>query len=223
MVKASIPNHGGRTHEPSVSVRSVPCVKYGGGGRVRVLASETCVLNGTVSAAGVGAIGDDEEHSSAGAGGTVWISCRTVRQPDTAGGGSEKAVVIDELGLEEGEIRFSRIVASGGCCERCACGGGGRVLTEVVDGLPPRRVLVSGGCHKSTEAGACQCGSAGTWAFLRLPSARHRPARRTGFLLRSRGVIVFTQEQVTAIQRRHSIRHNQLNTHTHTLKLTGTR
>ncbi|CAK0837263.1 unnamed protein product [Prorocentrum cordatum] len=169
-----------------------------GGGRVRVAAQEL-TLNGTVSAAGVGPenIGDDEERddTAAGSGGSIWITCRSLVQLTSQGNATSNTT--PPILLRSGS---GRIVATGGSCAGCLCGGGGRVVTEFAHGTAPRHVLVSGGCWRSTTALAhestvyhhaaplseCACGSAGTWVLRKqsgsrrsrspgLPSARGLP------------------------------------------------
>lgn len=173
-----------------------------GGGRIRVVAHESLVLNGTISAAGAASAEAAESSSgeepgpAAGAGGSVWISTLTVVQPGARLGGvmatatptgSGPVDFVDEMDFSDVWIPPlpGGIIAEGGCCPRCLCGGGGRVLTEISsDGNPPRRVVVAGGCWRApadageSEGGGqsqeCRCGSAGTWAVRRYPVSKKR-------------------------------------------------
>lgn len=165
-----------------------------GGGRIRIIAAESLLLNGTVSACGRGpedAEAEGQAGAAAGSGGSIWISAGSIREPGAvpaaavASHGVGEVDFVDELGAPEEAPgpRSGSVLALGGCCARCLCGGGGRVLMELAEGAP-RHVIVAGGCWR--EAGRageeCRCGSAGTWVLRRSSPAgkRRAPAKLKG-------------------------------------------
>lgn len=143
-----------------------------GGGRLRVI-SESLVLNGTLSASGIAPddADDDDEGPACGSGGSIWISSSIISQPSSppaAVGNTGEVDFVEDLGSGASSVQKGRVLAVGGCCRRCLCGGGGRVLTEVSSGTIPRNVIVAGGCFRDAlkmDGEGCRCGSAGTWTF----------------------------------------------------------
>ncbi|CAE7394509.1 unnamed protein product [Symbiodinium natans] len=143
-----------------------------GGGRIR-LNAETLVLNGTLSASGVAPDdADDDEGAACGSGGSIWIVSNIITQPSSqpaaVGNTTGEVDFVEDLSTGASAIQKGRILAVGGCCRRCLCGGGGRILTEVHSGSVPRNVIVAGGCFREAlkmDGEGCRCGSAGTWTF----------------------------------------------------------
>ncbi|CAE8703499.1 unnamed protein product, partial [Polarella glacialis] len=71
-----------------------------GGGRLRIIAGQSVVLNGTLSAAGRGPDeADGDESAACGSGGSIWISCRNLVQP-----GSTPVAAIATVG--DGAVDF---------------------------------------------------------------------------------------------------------------------
>ncbi|CAK0862452.1 unnamed protein product [Prorocentrum cordatum] len=195
--------HGEPLAPWSMGRAGVAALRGAGGGRVRIATQGPFVLNGTVSTAGAGpegAGGEERDDVAAGSGGSIWVTCESLVQPGAVAvetrasqGNISGDVDFVDLGRDAGSgdaaggdvlARSGRIVAAGGSCAGCLCGGGGRVLVEVFEGPAPRHVLVSGGCWRAaaTEvdsvapASGCACGSAGPWVLRRQP----RPKKSTG-------------------------------------------
>lgn len=165
-----------------------------GGGRVRILARDVLQLNGTVSACGKGPEETDPEllaGAAAGSGGSIWITARAIREPGVVPTatittlGSGAVDFVDELeGKEAGSKFGGGIMAIGGSCARCLCGGGGRVLIEASEGSAPRHVVVAGGCWRDASKNLgdeCRCGSAGTWVWRKAGGDKRRRAISTAF------------------------------------------
>lgn len=164
-----------------------------GGGRVKIVAT-TIQLNGTLSASGTAPDDADEEGGSCGSGGSIWIDSPNIIQPvsnpQSSIDNSGEVDFVEDLGPSASTVQKGRILALGGCCRNCLCGGSGRVMTEVASGSVPRNVIISGGCFRDVlkmDGEGCRCGSAGTWVVT--PSigrrrrmspapARHRWLRR---------------------------------------------
>lgn len=151
-----------------------PNKRGAGGGRIRISAT-FIELNGTLSASGTAPEESDDDENSAdwacGSGGSIWISSQDINQPVSNPQSSSldntgEVDFVDELGPGASTVQKGRILAMGGCCRKCLCGGGGRVLTEAPN--PPRNVITAGGCFRDVmkmDGEGCRCGSAGTWAF----------------------------------------------------------
>lgn len=156
-----------------------------GGGRIRIQVESEIRLNGTLSAAGVAPDeSDDDENAACGSGGSIWISSTSIvqpvsnPQPTTADTSDSKGEVdfVDGIGPAS-TLQKGWILAPGGCCRKCMCGGGGRILTEVSSGTVPRNVIIAGGCFREVlkmDGEGCRCGSAGTWAFSKCQGRRRR-------------------------------------------------
>ncbi|CAJ1403736.1 unnamed protein product [Effrenium voratum] len=152
-----------------------------GGGRIRVTA-QSIYLNGSFSAAGAAPDdSEDDETAACGSGGSIWISSAGITQPPSSQpatiDNSGQVDFVDDMGPGSPAGSKGRILAPGGCCRKCLCGGGGRVLTEVSSGNVPRNVMVAGGCFKDVlkmDGEGCRCGSAGTWAFSNVHQGKKR-------------------------------------------------